>query len=244
MKNLFLILSTCLILLLSGCSGKTFEDIEYLDVSEKQLLSDAKEKLVGGNYKQAIKMYSSFDIQYPLSKDYKSTLLYQLYSMYMDEQYEQVQVFADRILTMYPKSNSLAYIHYLKALSYIKNGTTWLDSLFTVDWAARDLSGFKLAFEEFKTVVKINPNNKYGLSAIKYMRFIRNTLAKSSVETARYYFNKELYIASSNYAWEAILNYPQSSSISDALIILKESSEKLGTNLRTKEIDNIIKENP
>jgi outer membrane protein assembly factor BamD len=60
------------------------------------------------------------------------------------------------------------------------------------------------------------------------MRFIINTLAKSEVIVAKYYFKKGAYVAAINRAKSAIADYQDVPVIEEALVIMIQSYEILG----------------
>ena len=91
-----------------------------------------------------------------------------------------------------------------------------------------DQKAAKQSFESFKEVVTRFPDSKYAPDASMRMRFIINTLAKSEVIVAKYYYRKGAYVAAINRAKSAISDYQDVPIIEEALIIMIKSYSELG----------------
>jgi len=69
--------------------------------------------------------------------------------------------------------------------------------------------------------------DEYTQDATIRMRYLVNALGMFDVHVATYYYNRGAYLAAINRAQSAIVNYPQTASNEDALILMVKSYEKL-----------------
>jgi outer membrane protein assembly factor BamD len=65
------------------------------------------------------------------------------------------------------------------------------------------------------------------------MNYLVNSLASHEIHVARYYMQRNAYVAAANRAQYALKNYPQAPANEEGLLILVQASDKLGmTDLR------------
>ena len=113
----------CLLLLgssgtfLAGCSssGDNKYD-ETRDWSAERLYKEAKEELVGGNYKKAIGYYEKLESRYPYGRYAQQAQLELGYAYYKDKEPASALAAADRFIKLHPDNPSVDYAYYLKGL--------------------------------------------------------------------------------------------------------------------------------
>ena len=94
-----------------------------------------------------------------------------------------------------------------------------LDNLVT-DSAQRDVKSTLEAYSYFMDLIDTFPNSKYSEDASKKLSSLMNTLARHELYVAIYYTKIDSNIAAVNRAKYIIENYPNSSSIPDALHLM------------------------
>ena len=100
--------------------------------------------------------------------------------------------------------------------------------LFKLNQAERDTAYFRLAFANFQELINKYPNSPYTPDAAQRMTFIYNQFAGSEMSSARWYIEREAYVAAANRAKWVFQYYPLSESIPEAIAVLAYSYDKLG----------------
>ena len=148
----------------------------------------------------------------------------------------------DRFIKLNPSSPALDYAFYLRGVVNFNDDLGFFARYFNQDLSERDQKAAKASFESFKEVVARFPNSKYAEDAALRMRFIINTLAKSEVVVARYYYKKGAYVAAINRAKSAINDYQDVPIIEEALIIMIKSYEALGLEQLKQDTIRVLKQ--
>jgi outer membrane protein assembly factor BamD len=148
---------------------------------------------------------------------------------------EPVQAVAtlDRFIKLHPASPALDYALYLRGLVNFNDNLGLMSSVAEQDLAERDPKQAKESFEAFRELVVRFPNSKYSEDARLRMAFIKNSLARSDVHVARFYFQRGAYVAAINRAQTTVQEYRDVPAVEEALFIMVQCYDKLGlTQLR------------
>ena len=139
----------------------------------------------------------------------------------------------DRFIKLHPASPALDYALYLKGLVNFNDNLGLMSSLAEQDLAERDPKQAKESFEAFRELVSRFPSSKYAEDARLRMAFIKNSLARSDVHVARFYYQRGAYVAAINRAQTTVQEYRDVPAVEEALFIMVQSYDKLGlTQLR------------
>ena len=232
-----LIKSWLLILLSLGftaCSMPHFSQEDDADTgtdgnrSASQLLSRARSSLKAGNYEEAIKNYETLEARYPLGRFAQQSLLETAYAYYKAEEEDTALDTIDRFKRIYPRSPIMDYALYLRGLVNFNRGKSILDKVFPRSFSDLDNVRQKEAFHDFSQLINRFPNSKYTPDARQRLQHLRNSLAKSEVNVAKYYMRRGAYLAAFNRAEYTIKHYQGSPAVIDALKIKIEASKALG----------------
>ena len=158
---------------------------------------------------------------------------------------EPIQAIAtlDRFIKLHPASPALDYALYLKGLVNFNDTLGLFSSLAKQDLAERDPKQAKESFEAFRELVGRFPDSKYAPDAKLRMAYIRNSLARSDLYVARFYFKKGAYVAAINRAQAAIEEYREVPAVEEALFMLYESYDRLGLNQLRDDTRRILEKN-
>jgi len=219
----------CLIVLF-GCASNNDPTSAW---TVEKLYEQAKEEMAGGGYDKAIGYYEKLEGRAAGTPLAQQAQLDKAWAQYKTNEPIQAIATLDRFIKLHPASPALDYALYLKGLVNF-NDTLGLFSNFSKqDLAERDPKQSKESFEAFRELVARFPESKYTPDAKLRMAYIRNSLARSDLYVARFYFNKGAYVAAVNRAQAAIEEYREVPAVEEALFILYQSYDRLGlTQLR------------
>src|SRR5262249_40030705 len=151
--------------------------------------------------------FNALDALYPFSANSEQALRDMIYADYKNRDYPAAQAAAERFIRLYPRSNFIDYAYYMKGMSEVYETRTFLQSLFPLNLAARDLNAPKQAFFDFRDLVQMFPDSKYAPDAHQQMIYLRNMFAEHELEVAMYYFKRSAYVAAANRASYLITHY-------------------------------------
>ena len=111
------------------------------------------------------------------------------------------------------------------------------------DLSKRDAQAARDAFDIFKELVLRFPNSRYARDARERMHELVEAQAKYEINTAKYYYVRDAYIAAINRAENVLLNFQTSPQAEEALIIMRDSYNKLGMDDKAADIQRILDAN-
>ncbi len=212
-------------LLLGGCANDADMTVGW---TTDRLYSEAKEQMENHSYEKAIGYYEKLEGRAAGTTLAQQAQLEKAFAQYKNAEPALAVSTIDRFIKLNPSSPALDYAFYLRGIVNFNDDLGFFARYFNQDLSERDQKAAKQSFESFKEVVVRFPESKYAPDAALRMRFIINTLAKSEVAVARYYFKKGAYVAAINRAKAAISDYQEVPVIEEALIIMINSYNALG----------------
>src|SRR3990167_2038625 len=228
--NRWLILG--LIFSLTACKSwwaKSEEDTNpYKGLSEKQLYDEAKHALVKDQYASAIKRFEAMESMYPFSNYAEQAQLDLIYAYYKNDDFASAAATAEHFTRLYPRSQRVDYAYYMKGMANFQQPRGALANVLPVDESWLDPGTETQAYSDFASLVQKFPNSRYKADALQRMIYLRNTFAQRELNTARYYFDRKMYVAAAERAGGLVKDYPQAPSIQQALVILYKANQALG----------------
>ncbi|WP_288998468.1 outer membrane protein assembly factor BamD [uncultured Psychrobacter sp.] len=236
--NTFIKLSSITLLALSvnlvGCQtfknltgGKDVDAVETAEKSEQAYYNDAITQIDKGRYTQAIEDLTNLRTFYPTGQYAEQALLDMMYAQYESGKYEMAAASAEQFIRLYPSNPQVSYAYYVRGVANMQGSSEGL-KLFKLNQAERDTAYFRLAFANFQELISKYPNSPYTPDAAQRMTFIYNQFAESEMSAARWYIEREAYVAAANRAKWVFQYYPLSESIPEAIAVLAYSYDKLG----------------
>lgn len=213
-----------------GGSTKTEANDPTEGLSAETIYNDAKAEVQRKNYASAIKLYESLEARYPLSQYARIAPLEAAYAYYKSDEPNTAIDTIDRFNRLNPGSKQMAYGWYLRGLVNFNRGSTLVDRVFPRSIADLDTVRQKEAFQDFSRVVTRYGDSKYAADAQTRIQYLRNTLATSEVNVAKYYMTRGAWLAAFNRADYAIKHYQGSPAIIEALEIKITAARNLGKN--------------
>lgn len=215
----------------AGCSN--IEKDPTATWSPNKIYAEAKDEASSGGYDKAISLFEKLEGRAAGTPLAQQAQLEKAYAQYKNG--DQVQAIAtlDRFMKLHPASPARDYALYLKGLVNFNDNLGLFGSISRQDLSERDQKAAKESFESFRELVAGHPESRYTPDARLRMTYIVNSLARSEVHVARYYFDRGAYVAAINRAQSAITEYRDVPALEEATYILFRSYDALGmTQLR------------
>ncbi|MFT5813197.1 MAG: outer membrane protein assembly factor BamD [Psychroserpens sp.] len=223
------IMCLALVLVLTGCSGTSEEDIKKVpDQSAQALFADARGALDNGLYQKAIQILSAIDSRFPYGPISHQVQLDLIYAYYKSGNAAQGLALTDRFLRLNPEHTNLDYVYYMRALISVATQENLFQNLAGIDRSDRDPTAARDAFKDLKVLLEKYPNSKYAADSRQRMIGIKSRLAKYELSVARYYLKREAYVSSANRGKYIVEYFSPSPETEDALEIMIVCYEKLG----------------
>ncbi|HUN26069.1 MAG TPA: outer membrane protein assembly factor BamD [Steroidobacteraceae bacterium] len=228
----------CLVCVLaSGCH--TFHHRKQKEPTPEVLYQQAHKRLVGYDYKAAIKLYESLTARFPFSDQARQARIDLIYAYYRQGEAESATDAADTFIRENPTHPRVDYAWYIKGLVYFDRPPNLLERLFHADLSKRPPTDARKSFDAFKVVVEQYPKSIYAHDALHRMIFLRNRLADYDVHVAEYYMRRGAWVGAANRANECIEEYNGAPAVRQALQIMTAAYQKLGLNQRADQAHDV-----
>ena len=231
LSTVWMALGLSMAILFSGCADSTYDPTKEWSVDK--LYSEAKDEMAAGGYDKAIGMYEKLEGRAAGTPLAQQAQLDKAWAQFKTNEPAQAVATLERFIKLHPASPALDYALYLKGLVNFNDNLGLLSSVAEQDLAERDPKQAKESFEAFRELVTRFPSSKYSEDARLRMAFIKNSLARSDVHVARFYYQRGAYVAAINRAQTTVQEYRDVPAVEEALFIMYQSYDKLGlTQLR------------
>lgn len=219
-KTLVIVLA----LFVSACS--TFRDAGRQ--SEAELYQTAIGHIEASRWDQAIDALEDLDSRFPFGPYARNGQLWTVYAHLRAGNEALTRTSADRFLRLNPEDELADYALYLRGLASFQEGFSLVSRYLPGDNFARDPSQLLEAAADFRQLIQQYPDSPYVDDVKLRLVYTRARLAEQEVEIARYYVDRQAWVAAANRASVVIDNFPSSPAVIDALVIKAISSEALG----------------
>jgi len=243
---ILLVLGLGTISFLSACSKGSYSDDpaqQYQGYSAQQLYVEGKQALGARNYNHATTLFEALEALYPFGGLAEKAQLDLIFAYYKTGDYALAVATADQYIHIYPRSEHVDYAYYLKGLSEMYSGETWLQRAFPINMALRDLTSTKQAFYDFRDLVQLFPNSQYSPDAKQHMVYLRNLLSEHELEIAHYYYVRDAYVAAANRSSYLIRHFQHTPQVEDALVILIKANLALGLHQSAHDAYRVLQAN-
>jgi len=208
----------CFVIFLQACSSfSNDKKDQYATWTVEQFVNKSKELMADEHYKKAIKVLEQLDSRYPFGAHSAQTQLDLAYAYYKNGDSETALAAADRFIKTHPRHPRVDYAYYLKALVNFNRDLGFLDRYIPSDSTQRDSVFTQNAYLSFEALIRRFPNSEYVADAKQRMVSLKNALARHELHIARFYMDREAYLAAANRANYILLNYQNTPSVPYAL---------------------------
>lgn len=221
------VLSLVLVLTLAGCGS--FAD-PTKDWTAEQLYNEAKDRMEGNNWDDAIKLLETLQGRYPYGRYAEQAQLEIAYAQYKHEEPALALAACDRFIRQYPTHPNVDYAYYLKGVINFHGERSLMNWLIGSDddLHDRDVKATRESYEAFREVVQRFPNSRYADDARAHMVYQFDVMARYEASVAEFYYRHAAYVAAVNRAKYTLENFPRTSATEDALGIQAMSYKKMG----------------
>jgi len=211
--------------------------------SAQRLYAEAKSKLDGNQYEDAVKLYQKLEARYPHGRFAQQAQLEIAYAYYRDDKPAEAIAAADRFIKLHPNHPNVDYAYYLRGLANFNGDLGWTGWISGQDLSERDPKAAREAFFAFKELVERFPKSRYAADSAARAKYLVNALASHEIHVARYYMKRGAYVAAANRAQVALQTYPRAPANEEGLVILVEAYDKLGMKDLKKDAERVLMAN-
>lgn len=204
------------------CSCKNIEKKDTPATLYKEAFAQLKNK----DYLMAAESFEKIDSEFPFNNWAIKGQVMATYAYYNIKEYDKSIQLSDDFIKLYPNSEYIPYMMYMKALSYY-------NKIQAVD---RSQENTKEASAGFREIIAKYSKTDYADDAKNKVIFIDEHLAGSKISLARYYINEKNYIGAIKNLDEVINRYRNSKQVPESYYRLAEIFFRIGA----KDLSNDI----
>ena len=204
---------------ISACSmfGPTkLKDEEIIPA--ETLYQTALANMDSQRYNTAIEDLKKLERQHPYSEFNEKAKLMEVYANYRIGKFDEAILAADRYMALFPSSDEMPYVLFLKGTSYFAQITD----------ITRDQQLSQDAIATYTLLISNYPKSDYAKDAREKMVIAVDQLAGKEMSVGRYYAGNGQYAAAINRFRVVVDKYQTSTHIEEALFRLTESNLALG----------------
>ncbi|HTJ57068.1 MAG TPA: outer membrane protein assembly factor BamD [Devosiaceae bacterium] len=208
-----------LLVVLAGCDlfGGTKIKEEPI-VPPDTLYNAAIADMDAQNYNTALSTLKTLESQHPYSQYNEKAKLMQVFADFQLQHYPDAILAADQYTALFPASENMPYVLYLKGMSYFNQLTD----------ITRDQQNSQNMIDAFTQIVQTYPKSPYAKDAAAKLKIGYDQLAGKDMSVGRYYEGNGQYAAAIGRFRDVVDNYQTSSQIEEALYRLTEANLALG----------------
>ncbi|MCH9705585.1 MAG: outer membrane protein assembly factor BamD [Proteobacteria bacterium] len=193
-----------------------------------ELYEEAQELHNTARYGDADAKFEELKSTYPTSPQAQQAILDQIYGYLKRREYALAVSTADEFINLYPDHPQTPYALYMKGVVYFREDRGILDKLGKQDPTSRDPQLMRLSYQAFKELLNSYPESKYTPDVVARLRYLINSLAKSEMHIANYYYQQGAYVAAITRVKTILEIYSDSNSTEAALVLLLNSYKRIG----------------
>lgn len=209
----------------------------------EKLYSEAKAELSAGNLAQATRLFGRLESRYPFGRYAQQAQLELAYGHYRLGEKEQALATLDRFSKMYPSSQAMDYVFYLRGLVHFNDQMGLLVKIGGQSLADRDLKASRQAYDAFRVVLERYPDSSYAEDSRQRLRYLVNTMAEGELSIAKFYWVRGAFVAAANRAQQIVEQFPDTPAIEEALVVLILATRELGLQQQAEDAERVFKLN-
>ena len=223
---------------LFGCNPENQDDFSQKEAD--QLFISAKKDIANKQYESAVKSLENIQINYPQYTEYDQLLYLLAKSQFAHKDYLEAQDNAHEFINSNPATKQTEEMMYVEAMSQFLLNDNWLSVKFISPRHLRDTAYLEKAKHNFISFKQKFPKSQYMSQINQALTEIKDILASSELEIAKFDFNHKAYLGAIHRAETVLKDYPNTPQYKDALKIMDDSFKKLGLVEEYNELKNKI----
>ncbi|MDP4589577.1 MAG: outer membrane protein assembly factor BamD [Burkholderiaceae bacterium] len=231
--------SICL-LILSGCASKGQDIDPTANWSVEKLYQDGSAEMNDGNYKDAADRFIAVEARFPFGPYAQQSLINLAYVQWKQNEPEQALATITRFEQQYPNHPGTDYMLYLKGLILFTPPSAVFSRFTQQDPSERDPQALRNSYEAFNSLITRFPDSRYAPDARKRMSWLVNIMADHQVHLARFYYDRQGYVAAINRAQNVITEFEGVPAAESALYIMMMSYKKLGLTELSQDSERVL----
>jgi outer membrane protein assembly factor BamD len=208
-----------MLVVLAGCTmfGPTKITDEPI-VPPDTLYNSAVADMDGQRYLTAIGTLAKLEQQHPYSQYNEKAHLLTVFANFQLGKWTDAVTAADQYIALFPSSDQMDYVLYMKGNSYFNQITD----------ITRDQQTSQNAMDAFNQILSNYPKSQYAKDASDKLLLANDQLAGKEMSVGRYYEGNGQYAAAIGRFRDVVDNYQTSTHIEEALFRLTEANLALG----------------
>jgi outer membrane protein assembly factor BamD len=232
------------LVLVSGCASFGADEYdETANWSVERLYEDGRTEMNAGNWKQAGERFMAVEARYPFGPYAQQSLINLAYVKWKEGEPEAALATVSRFLQQYPNHPGTDYMLFLRGLILFTPPSATLSFLTRQDPAERDPQALRQSYESFNELITRFPQSRYADDARNRMNWLINTMAEHQLYTARFYYDRQGYVAAINRAQVVLTEFEGVPAAEGALYIMMMSYKKLGLNDLSQDTERVLLQN-
>lgn len=208
-----------MLVMLAGCD--MFGPVKLTDepiVPPDTLYNSAVADMNNQRYLTAIGTLGKLEQQHPYSQYNEKAHLLTVFANYQLGKWTDAVTAADQYIALFPSSDQMDYVLYMKGNSYFNQITD----------ITRDQQTSQNAIDAFQQIINNYPKSQYVKDANEKILLANDQLAGKEMSVGRYYEGNGEYAAAIGRFRDVVDNYQTSTHIEEALFRLTEANLALG----------------
>lgn len=212
------------LLTLHGCASK---EQMLKQQSEQQYYQAAQKAMDSNNFAMAVEQLEELESRFPFGRYAVQTQLDLIYAYYRSLEYVAAALQAERFIRQNPAHQDVDYAYYMKGLAHFSTDRGLLARILPTSPAERDIQPIKKAFSDFSQLLNKFPESRYAPDARQRMIYLRNLMAEHELIVARYYVERQAFVAVLNRAKTVMEEYPQTPAVPEAMALAVKAYREL-----------------
>ena len=213
------------------------------NMTVEQLYQRAHNLSEDGNWSSAQTVYQKLISRFPYGAYNEQSQIELAYAQYKDDKQDEAYSTINEFIKTYPTQKHIAYAYYLRGLINFDRTETGVQKLVGISPSRFDQGYALQSFDDFNTLIARFPNTPYAADARQRMIFLRNQLAQSELNVARFYLGRHAYVAAADRAKYIVEHYQRSPESADALAVMAKSYHLLGQQQLADQATAVLKLN-
>jgi len=239
------ILIALMISALAGCGSNRSPDAE--ERTAEAIYEEARAALDRGSYIDAIEAYETLQSEYPFGEYATQAQLDLIFAYKKRGETESAVAAADRFIRLNPRHEKVPYAIYMRGVARQDSGKTtirrFLSDTFNLKRARRDPEPLEKAFGDFRRLIQRHPESQYVDDARERMTELRDLLAEHDLAVARFYAEREAWVAVARRTKRILQRYPETSAIPDALKLMRQAYGAMDLTPLREDIEDVLRAN-